>query len=170
MLQLRLLLRVAPLAIASIAIPSLALTSGACSRAASLDDSPGAKPAGDDTGNGDDDEADGGVDPTLGSDAAACTTASPPSGPSCACHYTSCDGSTIECDCAPECYSTKSDCLISVDGGKPHSDDGLLSTCSIECTLVPATTGEFPKPAQMVCTVHNCKGALPPPPPPPPTG
>jgi hypothetical protein len=90
---------------------------------------------------------------------------SPPAGPECACHFTSCHGCAVECDCAADCYESTGRCLITVDAnGQAHTADPLLSTGTLSCALHPATMGEIPQPAQMVCSTTDCR------PPPPPSG
>lgn len=46
--------------------------------------------------------------------------------------------------------------------GAPHTSDPLLSSGTLSCALHPAVGGEFPTPAQMVCTETNCNMGQPP--------
>jgi hypothetical protein len=53
--------------------------------------------------------------------------------------------------------------LVTVDSaGKPQTTDPLLSTGTLSCSLRPATGGEFPQPAQMICTEADCQLTQPP--------
>src|SRR5258708_4013298 len=98
--------------------------------------------------------------PSLGG---TCAMRTPPAGTACACHFTSCHGCAVECDCAPECDKARTDCLVTVDGnGVPHTSDPLLSTGTLTCRVNPATQGELPQPAQLVCTTTNCHMPSPP--------
>jgi hypothetical protein len=70
----------------------------------------------------------------------------------------------VECDCAPNCYESSGNCLVTVDAtGVVHTSDPLLSTGTLSCTLHPAVPGEIPQPAQMVCTTTDCHTPVPPP-------
>jgi hypothetical protein len=94
-----------------------------------------------------------------------CSALPPPAGPKCACHFTSCHGCAVECDCAPDCYESTGNCLVTVDAsGTVHTSDPLLSTGTLACKLHAAVPGEIPQPAQMVCTTTDCHAPVPPPP------
>jgi hypothetical protein len=100
-----------------------------------------------------------------GSFGGSCSSAVPPTGAACACHFTSCHGCAVECDCSASCSKPGSNCLITLDAnGKPQTSDPLLSTGTLSCVNKPAVPGEVPQPAQLVCTTTDCNTPMPPPP------